>query len=435
MTLPDLEKVFAIGDGVKTREAYGRITDMIGISLQAVGIEAALGDQVMIQSRRGEVPAEVIGFGKSQVVLMPMSDPRGIAPGDAVYSLQRPISIRLNDGCLGRILDGLGNPLDGGPALCGAEHSILVDAPKPMDRESIVQPMETGISCIDGFLTLGRGQRIGIFAGSGVGKSTLLGMIAKGSDADVNVIALVGERGREVKDFVEDVLGPESMKKSVLVVATSDVSPLMRFKATATAITISEYFRDQGKHVLFMIDSVTRFANAAREIGLAAGEPPTLRGYPPSFFTLLPKFVERLGNCNGGSITGLFTVLVEGDDFNEPVSDTMRGILDGHIILDRKVASRGLFPAINVLQSISRLMNRVVSPDQVELARVIGKMMAIFEENRDFIQVGAYQKGGDPELDRAIAIMPKLEKILHHGSETRAMAETTSLMQGLVNSC
>jgi flagellum-specific ATP synthase/type III secretion protein N (ATPase) len=332
--------------------------------------------------------------------------------------------VRVSLDCLGRVLDGLGRPLDGGPELTGEEMPITAAPPAALARVPIADPVETGVAAIDGFLTCGRGQRLGIFSGSGVGKSTLLGMIAKNSDADVNVVALVGERGREVKEFIEDTLGREGMAKSVLVVATSDASPLLRFKATFTAVAVAEYFRDAGKRVLLVMDSVTRFAAAAREIGLAAGEPPTLRGYPPSLFAQLPKVVERLGVTERGSITGLFTVLVEGDDLNEPVSDTMRGLLDGHVILDRAVAARGNFPAIQVLDSVSRLMPRLLSPEQLESARELRAMLAIYEESRELIQVGAYQAGTDERLDRAIAAMPAIERILYHATARRRAEET-----------
>jgi flagellum-specific ATP synthase len=424
LTLPDLSRLLDAGAGVRRREVVGCVSSVTGNAIRCVGIDAAVGDLCEIEAQGEAVPAEVVGFGEDDVVLMPMFEPRGVGPGNAVRTTGKPLCVRAGDSALGRVLDGLGRPLDGGPAVMGREMPVMRDAPLPLDRPQIVQPIVTGVSAIDGFMTVGLGQRIGIFAGSGVGKSTLLGMIARGSSAHVNVIALIGERGREVKDFVEDVLGPEGMAKSLLIVATSDTSPLLRYKATFSAIAFAEYFRDQGKQVLFMMDSVTRFAAAAREIGLAAGEPPTLRGYPPSLFGVLPKVVERLGTTTRGGITGMFTVLVEGDDMNEPVSDTMRGLLDGHFVLDRKIAHRGQFPSINVLLSISRLMSRIADPQLQEGARELRKLLAHYEDNRDLIQVGAYQQGADPLLDRAVRAMPALEKLLYQGTTQRSPDET-----------
>jgi FliI/YscN family ATPase len=433
MNLPEWQQVLELGRDVPRREQVGKITGLSGITLEAVGLEAALGELCMISAKACTVPAEIVGFSRGHAVLMPIGNAFGVAPGDPVRQTGQPLSIRVGDDCLGRVLDGLGRPLDGGPTPRGKEMNVQRDPPPPMERQAIVTPLETGISAIDGFLTNGLGQRIGIFAGSGVGKSTLMGMIARGASSDVNVIALVGERGREVKDFVEGVLGPEGMAKSVLVVATSDASPLLRYKATFSAVTIAEHFRDQGKHVLFMMDSVTRFAAASREIGLAAGEPPTLRGYPPSFFATLPRVVERLGTAGRGSITGMLTVLVEGDDLNEPVSDTVRGLLDGHIILDRKIAARGNFPAIDILGSVSRLMDRIVPPEAVGRARILRKALSIFEENRDLIQVGAWKRGADPELDLAIDLMPGIQELLYQDSEDRSLEETQKLMERLTS--
>ncbi|MFQ5505153.1 MAG: FliI/YscN family ATPase [Planctomycetota bacterium] len=428
MKLPDLTRLLELGERARRREVIGRIAAVRGLALEAVGIEAALGDLCMIHGGAGLVPAEVVGFGEARLVLMPIGESRGVAQGDPVSSTGKPIVVRAGEACLGRILDGLGTAMDGGPPVPGTEVAIAAQAPLPMQRPQIVQRLDTGVSAIDGFLTCGVGQRIGIFAGSGVGKSTLLGQIARDSSADVNVIALVGERGREVKDFVEDILGERGMARSVLVVATSDVPALLRFKATFTAIAIAEFFRDQGKQVLFMMDSVTRLAAAAREIGLAIGEPPTLRGYPPSLFSTLPKVVERLGTSGRGSITGMITVLVEGDDLNEPVSDTMRGLLDGHIVLDRSIAARGHYPAIDVLDSVSRLMQRVVPPEQLKTALELRALLANYEENRDLIQIGAHQAGADPELDRAIAAMPDIEAILYQGTVSRSSEDTWRLM-------
>jgi flagellum-specific ATP synthase/type III secretion protein N (ATPase) len=428
VSLPSVADLLRAGRPRQRPEVLGRVTTVTGLAVTAVGVDAAVGEICDIRTAAGTVLAELVGFADEAGLLMPIGDTAGIAPGDAVIAHGHALQVIAGDACLGRVLDGLGRPLDGGPDLVGTPVPIRNDAPAPLARLPIQQAMETGVSAIDGFLTCGHGQRIGIFAGSGVGKSTLLGMIARGSSADINVIALVGERGREVKDFIEDVLRASGMAKSVVVVATSDQPPLLRFKATFTAIALAEHFRDQGRQVLFMMDSVTRFAAAAREIGLAAGEPPTLRGYPPSLFAQLPRVVERLGTARRGSITGLLTVLVEGDDLNEPVSDTMRGLLDGHIVLDRAIAARGHFPAIQVLASVSRLMPRVTSPDHQELARRLRGLLAIYEESRELIQVGAYQGGSDPRLDEAIRAMPALERLLFHGQERRDAAATRRLM-------
>nr|HMQ23575.1 FliI/YscN family ATPase [Planctomycetota bacterium] len=326
---------------------------------------------------------------------------------------------------------GLGRPIDGKGPVDAPLRRIDADPPMALDRPVIEHVLETKVAAIDGFLTIGRGQRVGIFAGSGVGKSTLLGSIAKASDIDVNVIALIGERGREVQEFLLDTLGPEGLARSVVVVATSDSPALVRVKAVMTALTIAESFRDAGHDVLLTMDSVTRFAMAQREIGLAIGEPPTLRGYPPSFFATLPRIVERLGTTAKGSITGLLTVLVEGDDLNEPVADTLRGLLDGHIVLDRRLAKRGSYPAIDVLASVSRLMPRLVAADLLGVASALRASLALLEETRELRQVGAYQSGADVKLDRAVAIRAELEDLLHHGSQSLDMSTTLARMSNL----
>ncbi|MCA8943640.1 MAG: FliI/YscN family ATPase, partial [Planctomycetes bacterium] len=318
------------------------------------------------------------------------------------------------------------------PPLRGDDVVVTAEAPNALTRRPIDERIDTGISAIDSFMTCGRGQRVGIFAGSGVGKSSLLGMIAKGGAADVNVIALIGERGREVNEFIHEVLGPEGMAKSVVIVATSDAAPMMRYKGPFTAVAIAESFRARGLNVLFMMDSVTRFAGAAREVGLAAGEPPTLRGYPPSLFAQLPRLVERLGNDGAGSITGLLTVLVDGDDLNEPVSDALRGHLDGHIVLSRHIAARGKFPAIDVLGSISRLMPKIASAEHMDAARRARELMAHYEENRDLVQVGAYRSGADPLLDRAIEKRDALDTLVHQGSEVRATEDSLRFLEAIM---
>lgn len=410
--------------------AEGRVRSIRGIAIQVVGLRAAIGDlcTIEVEGGRGALLAEVVGFDGGDTVLLGLGDQHGVAPWDRVRNEHRPLSVPTGPNLLGRVLDGIGRPLDGGPIPEGPQRAVTGGAPTPLERAPIHEPVETGVAAIDGFLTCGKGQRIGIFAGSGVGKSTLLGQIARSRAAQVNVICLIGERGREVGEFVAEILGREGMQKSVVVACTSDAAPLLRLKAPMVAVTIAEAFRDQGLDVLFLMDSVTRFAMASREVGLAAGEPPTLRGYPPSLFALLPRLVERLGNDGRGSITGMLTVLVDGDDMNEPVADALRGYLDGHVVLSRRLAERGRFPAIDVLASISRLMPRVTSAEQQRRARRIREWLALHDENRDLITVGAYRKGGDPLLDQAIAKMPQIEALLHHGVEARSWAETSRLL-------
>ncbi len=431
MTLPDLAALLTGAGGRPHPEQVGRVARLRGLAVEATGLRAALGELCRLQTAEGVIPAEVVGFGDGLVMLMPIGEIAGIVAGDAVVSTGRPLTVRTGAATLGRVLDGLGRPMDGLGPILGVERVVSATGPSALARTPIHETVETGISAIDGFLTCGQGQRIGIFAGSGVGKSTLLGNMARDSSADVNVIALVGERGREVNEFLVDVLGQEGLARSVLVVATSDAAPLLRYKAVFTAVTLAESFRDEGKHVLFMMDSVTRFAAAAREIGLAAGEPPTLRGYPPSFFATLPRVVERLGCAAQGCITGLLTVLVEGDDFNEPVSDTVRGLLDGHIVLDRRIAARGSFPAIDVLASVSRLMPRLVDAEQLARVRELRALLAAYEESRDLIQVGAYQAGADARLDQAIALVPEIESLLYQGHERRSFDVTADRIRQL----
>jgi FliI/YscN family ATPase len=408
--------------------AEGRVASMTGLAIEVVGLPSAAGDGCTILARDGPVEAEVVGFRSGRAVLMPFGETTGIAPGSIVHTDGRSIQVPVGRGLLGRVIDPLGRPLDGKGAISGPTRALLADAGSPMDRTPVDELLETGVSAIDGLISCGKGQRIGIFAGSGVGKSTLLGMVARKARADVNVIALIGERGREVKAFTEDVLGAEGMARSVIVVATSDAAPLLRLKGPSAAISVAEAFRDEGLDVLFVMDSVTRYALASREVGLAAGEPPTLRGYPPSLFAGLPRLLERLGRWEGGSITGILTVLVEGDDLNEPVSDALRGLLDGHIVLSRAFASRGRYPPIDALASLSRLMDKVATPDHQELARDIRAMMAVLEENRDLVQVGAYRRGVDPLLDFALAKADDLRRLLHPGTAHRTLTETLALM-------
>lgn len=393
----------------------GRVSKLIGLTIESSGPAVEVGEVCLIYPLKGTQPisAEVIGFKGELVLLMPLGEMTGIGPGSKVVATGQQLSVDVGETLLGRVIDGLGNPLDGRPSpLTKRKYPASNVPPNPLLRDRINEPLSLGVKAIDGLLTVGKGQRIGIFAGTGVGKSTLMGMIAKNTSADVNVIALVGERGREVREFIEKDLQAEGLERSVLVVATSDKPAMVRVKAAQMATAIAEYFRDQGLDVLLMMDSVTRFSMAQREIGLAAGEPPVTRGYTPSVFAMLPKLLERAGNSDKGSITGLYTVLVDGDDFNEPISDAARGILDGHILLSRKLAGLGHYPAIDVLNSISRVMPMVVSEESVENARRFKEIMAEYSEVEDLINIGAYKFGTNPKIDEAIEKMPSIKKFL-----------------------
>ncbi len=402
---------------------YGRVTRVVGLVIEVVGLDAALGELCRLQSLEGgnAVLGEVVGFHENGILLMPLGELEGVHPGSAVEHLGRSFGVEVGPGLLGRVLDGLGHPMDGkgeiGPTV---RVPLFADPPNPLTRRPIEEPMATGIRAMDGILTMGQGQRIGIFSGSGVGKSTLLGMIARHASADVNVIALLGERGREVRDFIEKALGREGLSRSVLVVATGDQSALVRSRGALVATAIAEYFRDQGKQVLLMVDSVTRVAMAWREIGLAVGEPPTTRGYPPSVFANLPRLLERAGNGVEGGVTGIYTVLVEGDDFNEPVADHVRSILDGHVVLSRRLASGGHFPAIEVLESTSRVRDQIVDPEQLEAAKTVQSLLAAYREKEDLISVGAYQPGANPETDTAINFHEAMNDFLRQGPEEQA---------------
>lgn len=432
MTANSLERLGARLGALRPGSVEGRVTSVSGVTLQASGLEAPIGEVCRIHGLHDQILGEVVGFREGRSILMPLGEVGGIGPGARVRPFSRGLAVPAGPGLLGRVVDALGRPLDGKPLPAGPEVPVHRNAPPALERSPIVRPLETGVSCLDGFLTLGRGQRIGIFAGSGVGKSTLLGMICREALADVNVIALVGERGREVGAFLEETLGPEGRARSVVVVATSDMPPLLRYKGPLTACAIAESFRDQGKDVLLVLDSITRFAFAAREIGLAAGEPPTLRGYPPSLFAQLPRLVERLGTAQRGSITGILTVLVEGDDMNEPVADAMRSLLDGHVVLSRELAALGRYPAVDVLRSVSRLMDRVADAGHQAAARSLREVLALYEENRDLVQVGAYRRGADPRLDRALDRIELLEALLRQRvGERRPMAETLRAMGNL----
>jgi flagellum-specific ATP synthase len=391
--------------------AYGRINRVVGLVLEATGLDVGLGSlcRVTSHSRDHSVLAEVVGFHERGVLLMPLGDMDGLHPGSAVQPLGRTFGVDVGPALLGRVLNGLGHPIDGkGKLDVETRVPLFAEPPNPLERERIDRRMETGVRAIDGLLTIGRGQRIGIFAGSGVGKSTTLGMIARHAQADVNVIALLGERGREVREFLEHSLGAEGLARSVVIVATGDQAALVRARGALVATAIAEYFRDQGKQVLLMLDSVTRVAMAWREIGLATGEPPTTKGYPPSVFAALPRLLERAGNGATGGITGIYTVLVDGDDFNEPVADATRSILDGHIVLTRKLAAQGHFPAIDVLESKSRVRDQVIDAQQRRAANELLRVEAAYREKEDLIMVGAYQRGSDAYVDASLALRERM---------------------------
>ena len=404
----------------ETIDHIGKIENIVGMSMEASGGKASIGDIAYIynEDRKEQIPVEVVGFKDDKIQLMAYENMSGIAAGSFVRNTRRRLKIPVGEFLRGRIIDAKGEPMDGkGPFESPRYYYVENSYINPMTRPPISESLEFGVKAIDGMNTIGKGQRIGIFAGSGVGKSTLLGMIARNVKADINVVALVGERGREVLEFVEKDLGPEGMKRSVLVVATSDQPAMLRMKCPLVATTIAEYFKNQGKDVLLMMDSLTRFAMAQREIGLAIGEPPVARGYTPSIYAEFPKLLERSGNFGKGSITGIYTVLVEGDDTNEPIADTVRGIVDGHIVLSRKLANANHFPAIDVSASISRLMNNIVSDEHKVMASRIRDLLSLYEKNEDLISIGAYKSGTNPKLDVAIAKIDKINRFLCQGVE------------------
>ena len=416
--LKDLPELVAKSE---TISHIGKIENIVGMTMEASGGSASIGDLAMIydESENRQIPVEVVGFKDGKIQLMAYENTSGIASGSFVRNTRRRLKVPVGDFLKGRIIDALGNPMDGEPFQ--NPDYYYVDSPNinPMDRPPINERMEFGIKPIDGLLSIGKGQRIGIFAGSGVGKSTLLGMIAKNVKADINVIALVGERGREVREFAEKDLGPEGLARSVVVVATSDQPAMLRMKCPMVATTIAEYFKDQGLDVLLMMDSLTRFAMAQREIGLAIGEPPVARGYTPSIYAEFPKLLERSGNFKKGSITGIYTVLVEGDDTNEPISDTVRGILDGHIVLSRKLANENHFPAIDINASISRLMTSIVSPEHRGLASKLRDILSVYDKNSDLISIGAYKTGSNHRLDSAVAKIDKVNAFLEQETDEK----------------
>ncbi len=406
----------------------GRVNQVVGLTIEADGPAVNLGELCLIERGAGRemIPAEVVGFKSGRVLLMPLGDMDGLAPGCPITATGQMIRVEVGPGLLGRILDGLGRPIDD---LAGLNtrtfYGISALPPNPLTRRRIDAPLAMGVRAIDSLLTCGRGQRVGIFAGSGVGKSTLLGMIARNTDADVNVIALIGERGREVRDFIERDLGPEGLARSVVVVATSDQPALVRLKGAMVATAIAEYFRDQGRNVILMMDSVTRFAMAQREVGLAIGEPPTTRGFTPSVFALLPRLLERSGTAEVGSITGLYTVLVEGDDMNEPIADAVRGILDGHIVLSRHLAHRNHYPAIDILASVSRLMVELATAPHRQAASELRHLLATYQNQEDLINIGAYVPGSNPQIDKAIAMQEMINHFLQQQTDEKVgMAET-----------
>ncbi len=413
----------------------GKIVNVVGLTIESAGPDSTLGDVCYIYPDNPEakpIMAEVIGFREGKTQLMPYDNTDGIGIGSIVVNTGAPLTVNVSDSLLGKTLDGLGRPGDGSVLVDGAPYSVECPPPDPMSRKIIDEVLTLGVKAVDGLMTIGKGQRIGIFAGSGVGKSTLMGMFARNTKADINVIALIGERGREVREFIERDLGPEGMKRSVVVVATSDRPALERNKAAKTATAIAEYFRDQGKDVLLMMDSLTRFSMAQREIGLANGEPPVSRGYPPSVYAEMPKLLERAGCNEVGSITGLYTVLVDGDDFNEPITDTARSILDGHIMLNRKLAHKNHYPAIDVLQSISRCMSQIVERPHKDVAGKLKNVLATYNDAEDLINIGAYKKGSNKNIDYAIEKIDAVNAFLMQSTEDKfSYEDTLQIMNGL----
>lgn len=412
-----LDKVLARIEEIPLARSEGRVREVLGLTISAQLPQARSADIVQIERREGDMLlGEVVGFREDAAVIMPLGTTSGVGPGDKVRAVGGPLSVQVGESLLGRVLNAIGDPIDGRAPLVGSRTPIMQEPTPALARPVIEDVFETGIRAIDGLLTLGHGQRVGLFAGSGVGKTTLLAQMAKHANADVFVACLVGERGRELREFVDDAIS-DVRDKSVVVCATSDAPPLLRMKCVHTASAIAEYFRDEGKNVLLLVDSVTRFARAAREVGLAAGEPPARRGYPPSVFAELPRLLERAGRNERGSITAIYTVLVEGDDMDEPIADEVRGIVDGHFVMSRALAERGHYPALDVTQSISRLMNRLTSKEQQAAARELRKLLAHYEEKRDFVTLGAYEPGSDKELDRALTLLEPIMALLQQGSE------------------
>jgi flagellum-specific ATP synthase len=404
---------------------YGRVNQVIGLVIEGLGPAAAIGDicQIQLKGKGEAIPAEVVGFREHKILLMPLGHPRGIQPGDPILPLGIPAQAQVGKSLLGRVLDGMGNPMDHlGPLSWETEYPLYAHPSDPIFRQRITQPVDVGIKAINSLLTIGKGQRMAIFSGSGVGKSTLLGMMARHTTAQVNVVALIGERGREVREFIEKDLGEDGLKKSVVIVATSDQHPLLRMRGAYLATAIAEYFRDRNQDVLLMMDSITRFAMAAREVGLAIGEPPASKGYTPSVFAQLPRLLERVGTASGqGSITGLYTVLVEGDDLNDPIADGIRSIADGHIVLSRDLANQNHYPAIDVLASVSRVMNDIVSPEQKAARNQLVSLLAIYKKAEDLINIGAYVKGSNPQIDYAVKKIADIHSFLRQATNEKIL--------------
>ena len=434
----DFSKYHRALEKVDTLERAGRVTKIVGLTVEATGPAAKIGDICDMYTLDGErrIQSEIVGFREGQTLLMPFGSVEGIGLGSYVVYTGLSLRVPVGKQFVGRILDALGRPFDDLPTpVPDAWYPTENSPPNPLQRERIHEVLPLGIKAIDSMLTVGRGQRLGIFSGSGVGKSTLLGMIAKYAVADINVIVLVGERGREVRDFIERDLGPEGLKKSVLVIATSDQPALLRLKCAMTGTAMAEYFRDCGHKVLLLMDSLTRFAMAQREIGMATGEPPVSRGYPPSVYTILPKLLERSGMSDKGSITGLYTVLVEGDDLNEPISDTVRGILDGHIVLSRAIANTNHYPPIDILGSVSRVMPDIVDDEHFDTFGSLKNMIAVYREAEDLINIGAYKEGANPEIDRAVKLHPAIQSFLKQRmTESYSFEETLDMMAAINNS-
>lgn len=420
MNLDKLLEEIHVTDSFKK---YGRVKRVVGLMIESQGPVSSIGDvcYIHVQGKKSrKIRAEVVGFKDENIILMPYTTVTDISPGSLVETTGKPLEIKVGTSLVGNVLDSLGQPLDGSLLPKGLrEVPTEQEPPNPLLRPPISEPIEVGVRLIDSLLTVGNGQRVGIFAGSGVGKSTLLGMIARNTKADINVIALIGERGREVREFIERDLGPEGLKRSIVIVATSDQPPLMRIKGAYTATAIAEYFGGKGMKVMMLMDSVTRVAMAQREIGLAIGEPPTTKGYTPSVFSVLPKLLERTGTSIEGSITAFYTVLVDGDDMNEPIADTVRGILDGHYVLDRELANKGQYPAVDVLKSISRVMNQISSKRHIKAAESLRESLSTYRQSEDLINIGAYKKGSSQEIDRAIALYPQILNFLKQQTDEK----------------
>jgi flagellum-specific ATP synthase len=420
----DLSPYFERVTRAEPAPAEGRVHEVVGLLVEVVGLDAATGDRLEIVLPDRRLALEVLGFRQDRLLAAPLGSTAGVQHGTPVIRKARGAMVEVGDALLGRVLDAFGQPLDGRPApVCTSRVPMRRDPPQPFSRQPIREQVETRVRVLDGLLPIGRGQRLGLVAGTGVGKSTLLAMMARRARADVVVVGLIGERGREVGEFVRNALGAQGLSHAVVIVATSDAPPLVRAQGALRATAIAEHFRDQGKHVLLMMDSVTRFAMALREATLAAGEPPVTKGYTPSVFAAMPSLFERAGNCeHSGSITGIYTVLVEGDDMNDPIADTVRGTLDGHIVLSRELAQRGIFPAVDVLASVTRVFNEITKPDHRVAANRVRELLGAYRESSDLLKIGAYVRGSDPRVDAAIAAMPKIEALVRQDLE-----ETSSL--------